>query len=284
MRIIHGKGLVDNSMKTYGFIRFTALAILILLIAGCKPSFQGFTSFAPDPNDTSILSDPLTIKLSVPGAVDYTSVPLYVYRVKVETVTDVLENEKAESRNSVPVYLTYYRIHFLYNYSTNEMMDEYGVSFYRGTSTHCPYGDVLPQIGEEFILAENNTAILKTFGLGLIYRIVEIDREEYAIPYCMVTENFFDHGVTPPEQYSSVYTKEHDRSIINYLRRNRIKNPIVKEIFKLDQLIPQLIALQAERNEEIIAGTFVYDPEAVRERPEYTSIIPYQYEQEDDGS
>ena len=260
MRIIHGKGLVDNSMKTYGFIRFTALAILILLIAGCKPSFQGFTSFAPDPNDTSILSDPLTIKLSVPGAVDYTSVPLYVYRVKVEAVTDVLENEKAESRNSVPVYLTYYRIHFLYNYSTNEMMDEYGVSFYRGTSTHCPYGDVLPQIGEEFILAENN------------------------IPYCMVTENFFDHGVTPPEQYSSVYTKEHDRSIINYLRRNRIKNPTVKEIFKLDQLIPQLIALQAERNEEIIAGTFVYDPEAVRERPEYTSIIPYQYEQEDDGS
>lgn len=265
-------------MKSYRFIRILVLSVLLLQIAGCKPAFEGFLAFAPDPNDTSILSDPLTIKLSVPGAVDYTSVPLYVYRVRIESITDTLENEKVAKKNSVPVYLTYYKVHFLYNYSTNEQMDEYGASFYRGTSTHCPYGDVLPQIGEEFILAENNISIFNTFGMGLVYRIIEIDSEEYAIPYCIVTENFFDNGVTPPDEYSTVYTKEHDKPVLEYLQRNKIKNPSVKEIFKLDQLVPQLIALQADRNEEIIAGTFVYNPDEVRERPEYTSIIPYQYE------
>ncbi len=157
-------------------------------------------------------------------------------------------------------------------------MDEYGTSFYAGTTSHIHYGNVLPQVGEEFILAENNTEIFPTFGLGQAYRIIEIEDVEYALPYCIVTENFFEHGTLPPAEYRTVYTEDHDKAIVAYLEKHGIRNPEVKEIFLLEDIVPQLIALQADRNREIIEGTFVYDPNAIRERPEYTSIIPYDYE------
>lgn len=237
--------------------------------------FEGFRAYSHI--EGSILYDPLTMKLQVPGAVDYTSVPLYVYRAKIEKITKVLENEKVEETNAVPTYLTYFQLHITYNYTVDEEMDEHVVAYYRGTATHVLYGDVLPKVGEEFILAENNVEIMDTFGMHMVYRILKFDDEEYALPYYILTENILEHGIEPPEAYKTVYTAEHDKAIVEYLQNNGIVNPAVNQIFKLDDLIPQLIEIQSARNAKILAGTFVYDPDRVSDKTKYTSIIPYDY-------
>lgn len=227
-----------------------------MLLSSCSSgSSSGFSGFIPIEEgiktipELEYLLDPLTIELKVPGDVDYTKVPLYVYLAEVAEVTSVLNNEPIAAENAKPNYLTFYNLHITYNYTTEEEVDLYIETYYRGTEQKIAYGDILPQEGERFILAENNVEIMETFGMGQIYRIIDVDGEEYALPYKIMTELCFENGVTPPKEYGTVYTKEHEDEIMAYLRKNDIANPKVKMIYKLTDFIPQLIDLQSEIEE-----------------------------------
>ena len=245
----------------------------IVFSIGTEKNFKGFLHHNVR-QDGTVQDAPLTRVLGVPGGIDYTEVPLQVYRCKIIAVDRVYENEPIEV-GAYPVWMTYFRVHITYNYTTEEVLDHYVTAYYTGTDRYVEYGTALPQIGEEFILGENNLRIMKTFGLHHLYRILDIDGKEYALPYSIATE-YLEGGMTPPEEYRWFYTKEHDREILSYLEENQIRNIENDRLFTVEELTTQLVEIQRNRNEALKNGSFVWDPEHnYNDRP-YRIWIPYE--------
>lgn len=257
--------------------RIALLLLMLTVLCSCSAStkFQGFLPQEFDAVPTgSPTSDPLCIFKENPGKQYHMNYPYYVYRAEIVGIAS-REEGVIKASWMRPYYSTTFSIHITYNYTTEEEMDIYLTSMYNGTDEYQRYNMVLPNIGDEILIVENNIEIMEMILNH--YRIIEVDGQEYCLPNNIVTEGVFEGGVAPPDEYKYTYTKEHDPEVLDYLRENDIVNPKVTEIFPLDVLVPQLIARETARNEAVLAGEFVYDDNNDWGKAHVQVIYPYDY-------
>ena len=205
--------------------RIALLLLMLTVLCSCStaPKFQGFLPHEYDAvPTTSPLADPLCIHKQYPGKQYHVNMPYYVYRaevISVESTQDGVVNEMWMR----PYYSTTFQIHVTYNYTTGEELNCYLSSMYNGTDEYQRYNWVLPNVGDELLIVEDNIEIMDMILNH--YRIIEVDGQEYCLPNNIVTEGVFEGGVAPPDEYKYTYTAEHDPNVLEYLRKKRYRKP-----------------------------------------------------------